>query len=478
MILLLFPHQLLEKEVKEVIKTYGIKHVILWEDPAFFGDRRGSPHGPSVLRLNRMRILYMRVATKMYETWLKTRTDTKLKVERIDVDMLSALPLSKRYGQLKGQNIVAFDPVDHLLMSRMHRAGLSIQWLDSPCFLMTREELQKYRGTHAGRLQHSKFFEVVKEKTGLLKGVSSTDVSNRSPYPAKGGPNIPDPYVELQKRTALWTAEQAWLKSSMYAKNPGPVEDPNLPLTHDEVRAWLDKFLKQRFDLFGKYEDAVVRGQPWMFHSGLSIYLNMGLITPSQVIEKVQQLPKRQREKTENYEGFLRQLLGWREYARFYYEFVAPSTYLKNVFKLKGKLSPAWYERGTKSTGVPLIDETIADAWRYGYLHHIRRLMVVCNFMTLEGIDPSQVFAWMYEFSLDSYDWVMVFNVYSMGTWCDGGYAMRKPYISGAAYLQRMAQMRDPMSVQKWNEMFHVFLRKHADVLMRTQLAGIVRKVM
>jgi deoxyribodipyrimidine photolyase-related protein len=139
-------------------------------------------------------------------------------------------------------------------------------------------------------------------------------------------------------------------------------------------------------------------------------------------------------------------------------------------------LPNGWYN--TNGVGVSIIDSAIRDAWQYGYLHHIRRLMVVANFMTLSGIHPHQVFAWMYEFSLDSWDWVMVFNVYSMGTWSDGGHAMRKPYVSGSNYLRKMAHMKDKEELQMWDEMFEAFVKKHAHILLHTQLANIVRRKM
>lgn len=478
MILLLFPHQLLEHEPLDVIKKHGVKEVVMMEDPALFGDRKGSPHGPVQLKLNRMRILYMRVATKLYIEWLEKHTKG-VKITHLQVDELWKKPIAKRYAYLKGKEVMAFDPVDHLLRSRIAKV-VDVQWLNSPCFLMSMEDLQKYYGSlrkDHKRLQHAPFFDAVKSKFGMLKGVESMDDNNRMPYPKRDGPSIPSPYVPVDKeREKVWKGEVAWIKGSAFKNNPGPLHDPKLPMTHREVRDWLQKFMKERFTNFGKYEDAVVEGQPWMFHSGMSIYMNMGLIRPMDVVEAAKEHGRKV--DINNLEGFLRQVMGWREFSRLYYEFVAPSVYLKNVFKAKKKLTSLWYDLSKGGTGFEVVDDAIEDAWNYGYLHHIRRLMVVSNFMTLNGIHPNHVFAWMYEFSLDSWDWVMVFNVYSMGTWSDGGYAMRKPYVSGASYLTKMAYMRGHEENGAWNEMFHAFLRKHSSVLLRTQLAGLVRKIM
>jgi len=196
----------------------------------------------------------------------------------------------------------------------------------------------------------------------------------------------------------------------------------------------------------------------------------MGLITPAEVVRAVVSQKSVQ---IESLEGFVRQLLGWREYCRAYYLIVKPSVYTKNTFKLKRRLGKEWY---AANTGIPIVDDAIRDAFNMGYLHHIRRLMVMSNYMTLSGIAPSEVFKWMYEFSLDSWDVFMVFNVYSMGTWSDGGHAMRKPYISSSAYVKRMSRAESGPWEDVWDAKFKNFLNTHANIIKHTQLAGLLKK--
>jgi deoxyribodipyrimidine photolyase-related protein len=301
------------------------------------------------------------------------------------------------------------------------------------------------------------------------------DYANRKPFP-KDGECPRAPFVDLSERaerTSLWEREEKWLKDHpKFAGNPGSTADIGYPYTFNDVKRWLDKFLKERLPYFGKYEDAILEGCDWMYHSGLSVFLNMGMLTPSYVLER---LKRYKNIDIASYEGFIRQVFGWREYARAYYVKVPPSVYTKNVFHASAKLPSYWYNPiQSKHT---LIRQTITDAWNTGYLHHIRRLMVLANFMTLSNIHPNGVFNWMYEFSMDSWDWVMVFNVYSMGTWSDGGYAMRKPYISSSKYLQRMARMKDPEDIQMWDDMYSKFLKKHKDILLHTEFANQVRNL-
>ena len=454
---LVFPHQLfadIEKHAGGDLATF-----ILWDDPVFYGDRRGSPHGAAQLRLNPLRIAYANAAVTAFLA-------AHPRIRHVTTESLTALPLSRRYATLSDYDrVVALDPVDVLLEARLARARVPVTYLDSPAFLLTRAEIAAYseRVRDHTRLQQGQFYAYLKATVtpglGPIADIASQDTANRAPFPRKATP------------PAL----------------PGPAIDPatGAATTPTAARAWLARFLRDRFALFGPYEDAVVAESPWMYHSGLSVFLNFGLLTPREVLDAVaahvRSLPAAEQRRPEivaSYEGFVRQLAGWREYARFYYRHVPPAKYTKNVFNLRrapgNRPPPAWY-RGT--TGLPTVDAAITDAFRDGYLHHIRRLMVVSNAMTLSGVHPDAVFTWMYEFALDSWDWVMVFNVYGMGTWSDGGVGMRKPYISGPGYLHRM--VRDGLSKEEaaeWDRLFKAFLVAHADTLEHTQLAGVVRK--
>ena len=138
-----------------------------------------------------------------------------------------------------------------------------------------------------------------------------------------------------------------------------------------------------------------------------------------------------------------------------YYICVPAKIYNQNHFKMtKTKLGKEWY---TGSTGLPIVDKAIQDGWKYGYLHHIRRLMVLANYMTISRIHPDNVYRWMYEFSLDSNDVYMVFNCYSMGTYADGGYATHKAYVSGPGYIKR--QFKEPSGKweEEWSRRYHAF---------------------
>jgi deoxyribodipyrimidine photolyase-related protein len=192
--------------------------------------------------------------------------------------------------------------------------------------------------------------------------------------------------------------------------------------------------------------------------------INIGLITPDEVINSIlnyfDNLTKNEKKKKINdVEGFIRQILGWREFTRYMYEYHSDKYLNKNFFKATKLLSNKWYD-GT--TGIEPLDICINKAFKYGYLHHIERLMVVANYMTLSGIKPLEMYRWFMEFSLDSYDWVMEYNIYCMASYSDGGQYTSKPYISSSAYILKMSNYdKSGIWLEKWNKLFWDFLAKH-----------------
>ena len=467
--LVLFPNQLFEpKIIKKVFPNIAIENIYFIEDPTFYGKRNGSG-AVSTLKLNQLRIVYMYMTHQYYIQQLKQH----YKVTYVPIQKLWSHPELS----FLPKECLLIDPCDLVLMKKLQ--AMKVQWTiaDSPSFVLTSAQLQDYQKDREGkRLQHSSFYNFSKEVLNVLKNVKSQDIYNRQPYSKKI--QLPDnPYHRIFSDAKEWEQAIQWLKTSPFNQNPKPTKDWKsliesyciyLPLTTKDVRLWFKDFLQQRLSNYGKYQDVVILSQPLLYHSGLSIYLNNGLMTPLEIVEAVSGTST----DITNKEGFIRQVIGWREYCRLYYLYVSPKQYRKNIFGHKRKiLSKAWYVGNTE---VPFVNETIQYAFNYGYLNHIQRLMVMSNYMTLNGFHADAIYKWMYEFSLDSYEWVMVFNCYSMGSWSDGGFAMRKPYISSSNYLLKMVEHKDKEWVEHWDHLYQAFLKKNAGILKHTQLANLV----
>ena len=211
------------------------------------------------------------------------------------------------------------------------------------------------------------------------------------------------------------------------------------PYTNEQAEEWLEIFFAKRFNDFGPYEDAILEDEHFLLHSILSSSLNMGLITPKRVIEMALNYAETHKIPLNSLEGFVRQIIGWREFIRGVYQNYSEKMIQRNYWNHQRKMKDCWYD-GT--TGIPPLDDAIKGAYNHGYTHHINRLMILSNIMNMAGLHPDEIYKWFMEMFIDSSDWVMVPNVYGMGTFADGGTFATKPYICGSSYILRMSNFK------------------------------------
>ena len=217
---------------------------------------------------------------------------------------------------------------------------------------------------------------------------------------------------------------------------------------------------------FGKYQDAIRRDEPILFHSLLSPALNIGLLTPDQVVNETLQFA-RAREGTiplNSLEGFIRQIIGWREFVRGVYTLEGNQQRTINFWGHSRKLPKSFY---TGTTGIDPVDSIIARLQESAYAHHIERLMVLGNFMLLCEIDPHEVYRWFMEMFIDAYDWVMVPNIYGMSQYADGGLMTTKPYISSSKYILRMSDYPRGPWCDIWDALYWHFISKHRHIFQK-----------
>jgi deoxyribodipyrimidine photolyase-related protein len=220
----------------------------------------------------------------------------------------------------------------------------------------------------------------------------------------------------------------------------------------------MEKFFQERFSLFGDYEDAISREHPFLYHSLLTPMLNIGLLSPTSVLECA--LQQSERVPLNALEGFVRQVLGWREYMRLVYRKLGGEQRTRNYWQHERELPKSFYD-GT--TGIEPVDCVIRRVLRYGYCHHIERLMILGNFMLLCEIHPDAIYRWFMELFVDAYDWVMVPNVYGMSQHADGGRITTKPYLSGSSYVLKMSDFQRGSWCEIWDALYWRFISKHRD---------------
>jgi len=348
--------------------------------------------------------------------------------------------LSRFIEETGAAEIVHFEIEDRAMEDRIRaiarEAGLKRTEIRSPMFLTSREEFEAF-ASRRKKLLMADFYREQRQRLGVLVddagkplgGKWSFDADNRRKLPAEVEP----PSVAAAPATPQVEAIVG-LVAQRFGDHPGRAEDFWWPTTREQARAWLGKFIDERLPGFGPYEDAMTRRSLSVFHSLLSPLLNLGLLTPDEVLDAV--LASQDDVPVQSTEGFVRQLIGWREFIRGIYRVHGQRQAAGNFFGHERDMTRDWYA-GT--TGIEPLDDVIRKTSRLGWAHHIERLMVLGNLMTLCEIRPARAWQWFMEMFVDSSEWVMGPNVFGMGIFSDGGLFATKPYICGSNYLRKMS---------------------------------------
>ena len=462
---LIFPHQLFENINPIVGKGKRIYYVI--EEPLFFSDKE------RIEKFNGLKLLMHRASMKIYSDYLESKG---LEVQYIDYHDMDRF----QTGVVGASEVIYYDVVDHLLQTRLTNMFADYKkkatMIPTQSFICSLHELdlfiaersrykRKYFQTDFYRWQRKRLNILIDENGEFVGGKLSFDQENRQGVPSQGFTKIK--YHITRKNKYIEEAQQYVLDT--FPDHYGNVVNfGHIAFSPDDARAKLRIFLQNRLFNFGNYEDAIDKENPFIYHSLLSAALNIGIITPSDVINEALDHFYAYPETIgiNDIEGFVRQIIGWREYYRMVYMHLYDKMVGQNLLGHTREMTDIWY---TGKTGIQPVDDNIHIAFQYGYLHHIIRLMVVGQFMLLSEIHPDDMYRWFMEFSIDSYDWVMVPNVYGMIGYNDGGKTTTKPYISSSNYILKMSNYSRGKGVKSWDYlwrcMYYRFIHENTQVL-------------
>ena len=356
---------------------------------------------------------------------------------------------------------------------------IELKIYQSPAFLNTKEDFKLYLQKNKKPFM-KKFYEDSRKRFKVLVdshqnpigGKWSFDEDNRNKLKSNVFvPNIQFPVIDET------TINVIKLVNVMFPDHPGTLEEDGsnfyLPVSRVTALEWFEVFLTERFYNFGAYEDALSLDHEILFHSLLSPLLNLGLLIPKEIIQRSLEFAKVNKTPLNSLEGFIRQILGWREFVRGIYGEFSEVQDKKNFFNHTRKLSNDWYS-GT--TGITPLDFAIKKVMKNGYLHHIERLMIVSNLMLLCEIDPNEVHRWFNELFVDSMDWVMGPNVYGMGQFSDGGIFATKPYICGSNYILKMSNFTKGEWSVEMDALYWSFIFKNREFFLKNpRMAMMVR---
>lgn len=282
-------------------------------------------------------------------------------------------------------------------------------------------------------------YDILMKDKNPVGGEWNYDSENRK-FPAAESLFIPRPHITKPDEITL---EVITLVENRFASHFGDLYPFYFAVTREDALHVLDKFILERLKNFGDYQDAMVEGQPWMYHSHISFYINCGLLGPLETIRRAEQAYSEGIAPLNAVEGFIRQIIGWREYVRGVYWLKMPEYADQNFFEANRKLPALFWGAPTKMN---CLKQCVAETKENAYAHHIQRLMVLGNFALIAGLDPKEVNEWYLLVYADAYEWVELPNVTGMILFADGGYLGSKPYASTGAYINKMSDYCDGCS--------------------------------
>jgi deoxyribodipyrimidine photolyase-related protein len=349
-------------------------------------------------------------------------------------------------------------------------------------FLCAPEEFELWAKDRK-QLRMEYFYREMRKKYDILMdgdnpegGEWNYDAENRKP--PKDGLSIPKPYNAPIDDI---TKDVITLVSDRFGEHFGDIEPFYFAVTRVQALEVLDLFISQRLSQFGDYQDAMIQGEPWMYHSHISFYLNCGLLEPLECVEAAEKAYKDGKAPLNAVEGFIRQIIGWREYVRGIYWLKMPDYVDENFFEAKRKLPWFYWDGKTKMN---CLRQCVTETKENAYAHHIQRLMVLGNFALLAGVDPKYVNEWFLVVYADAYEWVELPNVSGMILFADGGYLASKPYAAGGSYINKMSDYCKNCSYKvtkkngpeacPFNYLYWDFLERNRDKLQSNHRIGMM----
>ena len=459
----------------DYLKQLNIKHVFMKEDMNLC----------TYEKHHKQKITLFLSSMRSYRDELKKNKITTKYCELMEYNSMTYEEYLKRYlEKIKIKKISIWSIEDKWFekrLKKLEKNGISIEIHDTPMFLTkinefeemcTQRKSPKYKMTDFYINQRKKL-DILMKDNKPIGGKWTFDGENRKKIPQN---TTPPPLLQFKKTNH--TKDVTKLVDEVFKKHYGETKYFNYPTTREQALDNLRHFLHHKFSKFGDYEDSVDERSHIWFHSNLSSSLNIGLITPLDILNNIKDLNDIP---INSYEGFVRQIIGWREFMRCLYHFEGNNMEKSNFFNHQRKIKKSWY---TGTTGLDPLDYSIKSTIKHAYSHHIERLMIQVNLMNLCEIKPRDAYKWFMELYIDSSDWVMTPNVYSMGLFADGGIMATKPYICGSNYILKMMNFKkgpwcDVMDGLYWRfiDKNRAFFKKNPRLNMMVSLFDKMKKV-
>ena len=345
--------------------------------------------------------------------------------------------LIRRAEQFKCSKVTVTQPNEWRVIEDLSNVPLTVEFKEDNRFI---SQISEFNDWAEGRkqLRMEYFYRDMRRKTGLLMdgekpvgGKWNYDQENRKPAPDSVLHTGPKCFSNTEHTKSVIN-----LVSERFSENFGNIANFNFATTQSQAEEALDHFIDKALPDFGAYQDAMMMDQPFLFHAIISPYLNIGLLKPLDVWKKAEKAFLDGRAPLNSVEGFIRQIIGWREYIRGIYFLQGPN-YTQNNYLDHNRPLPSLY--WGKESGLNCLDQCVKQTEEFSYAHHIQRLMVTGNFALLTGVSTYEIHEWYLSVYIDAFEWVEAPNTIGMSQFADGGVVASKPYVSSGAYINKMS---------------------------------------
>lgn len=446
--IIILPTQLFDN-----IRLLKNKSIYLIEEPFYF----------TRFKFHKLKIAYHRATMKKYYQYLKDK--------KFQVDYIEFKDVEKFYKEHKKSDMEMYHPVDIPILKLLKQKFINLMIHPTLNFTFSHLELENVKNnlsnSNKQRYNHKSFYKYQRNRMNILMengkpigGKYSFDTENRNKFP-KDVP-IPElPKIKIDK----FVKEAIDYTKKHFPNNYGSLDYFIYPISHESSIKWLNDFLQNRLGKFGDFQDAISSDIDFGFHSVLTPMMNVGLLTDMEVISLSEKYYKNNTITLNNYEGFIRQIIGWRNYMYYVYLLENENLTKGNYFNNTKKIGTEFWEA---TTGILPVDNAIKKIVKYAYVHHIERLMILGNYLLIKMKHPDEVYRIFMEWTIDSYDWVMLPNVYSMSQYSNSMMTTR-PYFSSSNYIIKLSNYKKDSSrteeknkwSEKWNSQYRDFIKNN-----------------
>ena len=368
-----------------------------------------------------------------------------------------------------------YDPIDHNLLKKFKKLSkkynVELNIYDNPLFIETNTDLESYHTEKTNYLQTNfyiwqrKRLNILIDNDKPLFNKWSFDTDNRNKFDI----SYIEPKIKINKNKYIENSKKYINKH--FLNNPGEINNFIYPINNKQAIKLLNDFIKNKLNTFGKYQDAISTEINFGSHSLLSSSLNIGIISVKYVLDKVLKNFKKlsyenKKKYINNYEGFIRQIIGWRSYIRYIYMYYGKDLMNENFFNNNNKLNKDIWYKNTKPSNIPIIDHMINKVFKYAYLHHIERLMIIGNYFLLTFIKPIEVYEWFMSLFIDAYEYIMVANIVMSQYNTTSIKITSRPYFSSSNYIIKMSNIKKSDWCIIFDSLYYNFINKNQNKLL------------